>query len=138
MKVSIEQFQDSLVNVTSKDEMVALLTRQPIIRDYIFRRSEFPDDSVFINELYARLTNPHLDTLLQETKKVFADLSSLESEFEQAFKNIAYYYPEFKPPKIQTIISGMETDLLVSDTLVVIGLDYFLGPGARYRPALRG
>ena len=64
MNVTIEQFQDSLINVESRDELVAFLTRQPIIRDYIFRRSEFPDDSVFINELYNRFNNPHLDTLL--------------------------------------------------------------------------
>ena len=135
IKINIEQFQDSLVHVTSKDGMVALLTRQPIIRDYIFRRSEFPNDSVFINELYARLTNPHLDTLLQETKKVFSDLSSLENEFEQAFKNIAYYYPGFNPPKVQTVITGLlGNDMLVSDSLIIVSLDFYLGNEGKYRP----
>jgi hypothetical protein len=135
MNVNIEPFQDSLINVESRDELVAFLTRQPIIRDYIFRRSEFPDDSVFINELYNRFNNPHLDTLLQETKQVFGDLSSLRSEFEQAFKNIAHYYPEFNPPKIQTVVSGLlGNDMLVSDTLIIISLDFYLGKEGKYRP----
>jgi gliding motility-associated lipoprotein GldB len=129
-----EQFQDSLLNVRSKDEMVALFTRQPMIRDYIFRRTEYPNDSVFINEVYSRLQNPHLDTLLMETKRVFGDLSSLKGEFEQAFKNIKYYYPNFYPPKVQTVISGLDTDLLVSDSLIIVGLDFYLGKGAKYRP----
>jgi len=30
------------------------------------------------------------------------------------------------------VITGLETDLFVSDSLVIIGLDHFLGPGARY------
>ncbi len=135
ISVSIEQFQDSLVNIESRDELVAFLTRQPTIRDYIFRRSEFPDDSVFINELYNRFNNPHLDTLLLETKQVFGDLSSLKSEFEQAFKNIAYYYPGFYPPKVQTVVSGLlGNDMLVSDSLIIISLDFYLGKEGRYRP----
>ncbi len=135
MNVAIEQFQDSLINVESRDELVAFLTRQPVIRDYIFRRSEFPDDSVFINELYNRFNNPHLDTLLQQTKQVFGDLSSLRSEFEQAFKNIAHYYPGFYPPKIQTVVSGLlGNDMLVSDSLIIISLDFYLGKEGKYRP----
>lgn len=134
--VVIEQFQDSLVNVKSKDEMVALLTRQPLIRDYIFRRTEFQNDSTFINALYKRLTSPYLDTFLLETRRVFGDLSGLRNEFEDAFSNIKHYYPNFTPPRVQTVISGFATDLLISDTLIIVSLDYYLGPGAKYRPDL--
>ena len=135
MNVNIEQFQDSLIDVESRDELVAFLTRQPIIRDHMLMRSNFPDDSVFINELYNRFNNPHLDTLLQETRQVFGDLSALRSEFEQAFKNIAYYYPGFKPPKIQTVVTGLlGNDMLVTDSLIIIGLDFYLGKEGRYRP----
>ncbi|NJN42061.1 MAG: hypothetical protein HC811_07420 [Flammeovirgaceae bacterium] len=45
-----------------------------------------------------------------------------------------YYYPDFKPPVIKTMLTGLETDLYVSDSLIVIGLDYYLGKGAKYRP----
>ncbi len=71
-----------------------------------------------------------------ETHKVFGNNAHLNEEFRQAFNNIKYYYPDFHPPKIQTIISGLETgcDMFVSDTLIVVGLDFFLGKGARYRP----
>jgi hypothetical protein len=137
VSVTLEQFQDSLANVTSKDQLVALLTRQPFIREYIFRRQDYPPvDSIFINELFNRLTNPHIDTLLLETKRVFGDLSGLKSEFEEAFTNLKYYYPEFTPPKIQTVISGLDTDLLVTDSLIIVSLDYYLGPGAKYRPKM--
>src|SRR5690348_9848298 len=56
--LTIEQFQDSLVHISSKRELVALLSRQPMIRDFIFQRANYPDDSVFINTLYERFTNP--------------------------------------------------------------------------------
>ncbi len=136
INVQIEQFQDSLAHISSKEELKNLLIRQPLIRDYIFRRSEYPNDSIFLDALYQRFTNPHIDTLFMETKRVFGDLSSLKAEFTEAFTNLTYYYPDFVVPKIQTIVSGLDTDLLVSDTLIIISLDFYLGEGARFRPNL--
>jgi len=69
---------------------------------------------------------------LLETRRVFGDGSELRQEFQQAFANLKYYYPDFQPPRIQTVLTGMETDLFVSDSLVVIGLDHYLGPKAKY------
>ena len=134
--ISIDALQDSFVNVSSKKELVRLLTNHPELRDYIFRRSEYPNDSIFINEIYNRFSNPHIDTLLMETKRVFGDLSELKAQFTQAFANIKYYYPDFNPPNIETLISGLDTDLLVTDSLIVVSLDFFLGPGAKYRPKM--
>jgi len=136
VSLQFEQFQDSLVNLKSKAALVNLFTHQPVLRDYIFRRTEYPDDSVFINEIYQRFTNPHLDTLLVETHRVFGDLSDLQLQFQEAFSNMKYYYPNFNPPKVQTVISGLDTDMLVTDSLIIISLDFFLGEGARYRPKM--
>jgi hypothetical protein len=129
-----EALQDSLVNFKSKDAMVSFLTRERLVRDYVFRRTEYPNDSVYINELYRRLSNPHIDTLLSQTKKVFGDGSELKAQFAEAFSNIKYYYPDFTPPKVQTVISGLDADMFVSDTLIIVSLDSYLGPGAKYRP----
>ena len=132
--VTLEQLQDSIVNIKSKDALVAFFTKQPLIRDYMFRRTEYPGDSVFLDELYGRFNNPHFDTLLSETKRVFGDGSGLKAEFEAAFSNVKYYYPDFTPPRIQTIITGLDTDMLVTDSLIIVSLDFYLGRGAKYRP----
>ncbi len=129
-----EQLEDSLPAISSKQQLVNFFSRHPVIRDYVFVRNAYPNDSVFINEMYARFSNPHIDTLLFETKKVFGDNAALKEEFRNAFTTLKYYYPEFQVPKVQTVITGLETDLFVSDTLIVVGLDYYLGKGARYRP----
>ncbi len=107
------------------------------MRDYLFMRQEnYPDDSIFINTLYQRFTHPGFDTLLTETKNVFGDLSSLKEEFREAFTNLTYYYPDFVPPKIQTVITGLESDLVITDSLIIVGLDYYLGKKGKYRPRL--
>lgn len=132
--LEFERLEDSLAGITSKKQLVALLDRHPAVRDYFFRRPEYPDDSAFLNVLYRKFTNPGIDTLLSEVNRVFGDLSELKEQFTEAFTNIKYYYPEFKPPKIQTVISGIETDMLVTDSLIIVGLDFYLGPDAKYRP----
>jgi hypothetical protein len=132
--LQIEHLEDSIISFTSKQQLVDFFSRHSVMRDIFFNHQGYPNDSVFINELYHRFASPSFDTVLLETKKVFGDGSELKKEFTQAFTNLKFYYPEFKIPKIQTVITGMESDLFVSDTLIIVGLDYFLGNGAKYRP----
>ena len=134
--LKFESYADSLAGIDTKAELVAFFTRQPVIRDFIFRRSEYPDDSVFIKEIHARMTNPYMDTLLAETKKVFGNGNELKQQFESAFRNLKAYYPDVKIPVIRTVISGLDTDIFMSDSLIVISLDYYLGPEGKYRPQM--
>lgn len=129
-----EPLEDSLPLVSSKDDLVRFMTAHPDTRDLFFNRSAYPSDSVFINRLFSRFSNPHIDTLLMETHRIFGDGTGLREQFTQAYANIKYYYPDFQPPRIQTLISGLETDLFITDSTVFVGLDYFLGSGAKYRP----
>jgi len=135
-KVSLEfvSLSDSVVNISTKDELVSFLERYPVIRDYFLRRSMYPNDSVFLDELFKRFTNNYLDTLRADVKRVFGDEQKLKQQFEEAFSNMRYYYPDAPSPRIQTIITGLDNDMLVSDSLIIVSLDYFLGPGAKYRP----
>lgn len=132
--LQVESLEDELPAITSKQELVDFFSRNTTMRDYFFNRQAYPNDSVFINELYNRFSNPHLDTLLMETKTVFGDGSQLKEELTVAFTNLKSYYPDFQVPHIQTVITGLESDLYLSDSLIIIGLDYYLGKKARFRP----
>lgn len=132
--VEVEQLQDAVTEFSTKTELVDFFSRNTALRDIFFNRTGYPSDSAFINELYSRFNNPYFDSLLIDTHQVFGDLSELKEELNEAFTNLTYYYPNFSPPKIQTVITGLESDIYVSDSLIIIGLDYYLGPGARYKP----
>jgi hypothetical protein len=133
--VKFESLSDSLVNI-SKPALAKFLDRHRVLRDQFFRRDLYPNDSTFLNELHRRFNDPNIDTLLMEVKKVFGNENALKLEFTEAFENLTYYYPKVQIPKITTVISGLDNDMVVSDTLIIIGLDYFLGTGAKYRPAM--
>lgn len=134
VKLKFESLADSFVNITSKEDLIKLLDRHRVMRDHFFRRDQYPDDSVFVNELFRRFTNPHMDTLHMEVQRVFGNESDLRKQFTEAFRNLKYYYPDAQIPKIETTISGLDNDLFVSDSLIIVSLDYFLGEGAKYRP----
>ncbi len=135
-KVSVDylQLSDSVVQLETKEEVVAFLGRYPIIRDNFLRRSMYPNDAAFVEDLYKRFTNNYMDTLRADVKRVFGDEQNLKQQFEEAFSNLKYYYPDFVPPKIITLVTGLDNDMLMSDSLIVVSLDYFIGPGAKYRP----
>lgn len=132
--LNLLELQDSVASIQTKQELVDFFSKHTVLRDFFFNRPSYPNDSVFINELYNRFTNPYFDSLLSDTKREFSGLTELKQEITGAFKNIIYYYPEFQVPKIETVITGLESDIFVSDSLIIIGLDYYLGPTARYRP----
>jgi gliding motility-associated lipoprotein GldB len=132
--ISIERLEGKLLNVTSREELKSFLTENPIITTYFLKRSSFPNDSVMMDVLLQKFNNPHIDTLQNEIDGVFGDLSTLESELSTAFSNLKYYYPEATIPKVQTVATGLDFDLYISDSLIVIGLDYYLGEGAKFRP----
>jgi hypothetical protein len=132
--ITFDRFEDTIANISSKRELVALFTRKPIFRDFIFKRQQYPNDSVFINEVFKKITHPAFDTLLIESRNVFGQGQELKAQFEEAFSNLKHYYPDIIPPRVETVINGLDTDLYVSDSLIVVGLDSFLGKGAKYRP----
>lgn len=134
IKLHYEPLEDSLPKVSTKDDLVRFMTAHPDTRDLFFNRGAYPSDSVFIDRLFSRFSNPHIDTLLMETHRIFGDGTGLREQFTQAYANLSYYYPDFQPPRIQTLISGLETDLFITDSTVYVGLDYFLGSDAKYRP----
>jgi len=134
IELDFSSLEDSIPAIRTKQELVNFFSRHIALRDVFFGRKNYPSDSVFINKLFKRFVHPSFDTLLIETKKVFGDGQSLKDEFRIAFANMKYYYPEFQVPRIETVITGMESDLFVSDTLVIVGLDYYLGKKAKYSP----
>ncbi|WP_111669356.1 gliding motility lipoprotein GldB [Algoriphagus litoralis] len=115
--------------------------------DYLFLLDKYPDfASNFLQEslyespesLAASLVEVHQDSALRvlydSVNLEFADITTLEKELETAFKAVKYYFPDFQVPKVYTFVSGFNSDLIVSDEMIVIGLDYFLPADHTFQP----
>ena len=62
--IRLEHFEDSIADIKTKGDLISLLSREPIIRDEMLRRREYPSDSAFIDEMFKRFTNPGIRELL--------------------------------------------------------------------------
>ena len=133
--VDIIRLEQELFSSTSKNEVRLFLEQNKSFAQNFLRLDEYPHDSVVVNQLYSLIQNPSLDTVYQESQQIFGDMEAIRQDFETAFKYIKYYYPDFEAPTIYTVVTGFGNDLYVSDDMIVIGLDYFLGEKATYRPA---
>ena len=135
--IEIIRLEESLFRAQSPQDIRNLFENHP---NYLVRYANLtgtPNDSLYFEEYFRVIQNPAIDTLYQQTQEAFAKLETLETDFAQAFRHIKYYYPAFTPPKIYTTFTGLGTmgdDLLVSDSLIVISLDFFVGKEARFRP----
>lgn len=100
----------------------------------------FTDASVEANSLAGQLftltQNPDLQAFRNQIDSLIGDRrATILNPLSDAFKQIKYHYPRFTIPEVQFMVTGFTgNDLYISDSLIIIGLDYFGGPAARYRP----
>jgi len=134
LELQVQRVDQELFSIRSKRELAEIIHQNPVFAETFLMRSQYPNDSILVDGFYQLLHDPNIDTLWQETRQVFGDFKEVENQFTDAFKRIKYFYPEFTVPKIKTVFSGLALDMYLSDTLIIIGLDYYLGKDATFRP----
>src|SRR5947207_728909 len=90
IELNFSSLEDSIPAIRTKRQLVNFFSKHVALRDVFFGRKNYPNDSVFINQLFKRFVHPSFDTLSMETKKVFGNGQSLRDEFRTAFANIKH------------------------------------------------
>ncbi len=135
VRLEVDRLEIELFQKRSKEEVLAFLYKYPTFTNQFIDSYEYPSDTILASRTFQMITNKYItDTLYRETIETFGNLDELKNDFRQSFKRIKYYYPGFEAPKIQTAITGFYKDLLLSDSLIIIGLDHYLGKKATYHP----
>ena len=129
------RLDQQLFSNKSAESVRTLLNQNPAIAQLYFNANGAGNDTVLVQELTNRISNPALGEFNQQIQDKFGNMADLRNQLAEAFTNIKKDFPDFHAPKVATVITGfMGPDLVVTDSLVVIGLDYFAGPTAKYRP----
>ncbi|GAB3268755.1 hypothetical protein GCM10027347_38380 [Larkinella harenae] len=133
--VTIERPEQELFASRQPEAIRQWLDSHKSIAQVYFGTTRFGEDTALVNELLKRVNDKELDVLYKQINKEFGTMGDVQGQLSKAFNRIRENFPEFKPPRVVTMVSGfMGQDLVISDTLVIIGLDYFAGPEAKYRP----
>ncbi|MEY8779145.1 gliding motility lipoprotein GldB [Allomuricauda sp. XS_ASV26] len=103
----------------SETDIPKLKTKYP----YLF--PEQFTDSVWV----AKLTDTLQVELSNEVEKAFPDFDKESEELESLFKHIKYYFPGIRVPHVVTLTSDVryENRIILTDSLLLIGLDNYLG-----------
>jgi hypothetical protein len=137
-EVALQRLDQALFSGKSRDSIQAFLNANPDVVRLYFNTTNAGkpgNDTALVNELYNRINDSTLNVLYQQVQNEFGAATELQNQLATAFTNIRTEFPEFKPPKVVTMVTGfMGPDLVVTDSLIVIGLDFFAGPKASYRP----
>lgn len=134
VKIEIERLESVILELKTEAALVDFVSANPVVSEVFLRSNEYPSNEIFYKELLQRFNNPYLDTLKTEVENEFKDISWLEEELSGAFSHLKYYYPDIQIPVVKTVATGFDHDLHVTDSLIIIGLDYYMGKGAKYRP----
>ena len=133
--VTFARLDQQLFSSKSPDAIRAFLNQNPGVAQLYFNANGAGNDTAVVRELSDRINNPDLNKFNQQIDTLFGDMTDLRSQLAEAFTNIKKDFPDFRTPKVATIVTGFAgSDLVVTDSLIVIGLDYFAGPKANYRP----
>ncbi len=133
--VSVVRLDQQLFAARSADDIRAFLNQHPAVAQLYFNANQTGNDTAVVRELTDRVNNPALQDFNKQLQAEYGDFSELRTQLAGAFANIKKDFPDFKAPRVETIATGfMGPDLIVNDSLVIIGIDYFAGPKSKYRP----
>lgn len=118
VQVSVDRFDETFAKATPEN-LAQLKENYPLLFPEMYH------DSIWHQKMQDTL---QLE-LEREVAKVFSDFSEFEDEIRLLFQHLKYYFSDFKEPKILTLISEVDyrNSVVYADSLVVIGLDNFLG-----------
>jgi hypothetical protein len=133
--VPLVRLDQRLFSGKSPESVRAFLDQNPSVAQLYFNANGAGNDTALVRELTNRVNNPALNELNQQIQAEFGDMSDIKSQLSEAFTNIRKDFPDFRVPKVATVVTGfLGPDLVITDSLIVIGLDYFGGPKTKFRP----
>jgi len=132
-KIKIIRWEKDLFAAKTMEQMKVAMDKHPVFSEAFLMRSRFPHDSVIQKQLLSLSTSLFMDTLNKDVQKEFGDMSNLSNDLDKAFGYLKYYYPNIPEPVLYTLVSGFGTDLVVTDSMVILGLDSFLGGKGHYQ-----
>lgn len=134
ISINIERLDKKLYKIPTKNDLSKLLAQNTMFAEEFLNLSQYPIPEILIDRYFNLLNSKDIDSLFIEVENTFGDLEDIRLQFEEAFSYLKYYYPETKIPKIKTVVTGITNDLYLSDSLIIIGLDYYLGLEGKYHP----
>ncbi len=134
VEVEIQRLDTKLFETDELNEILWILEQYPEFTEQYLQEKLYDSREELAKELIMVHQDTAMQELYSEVVKHFPDLTDVQQGLENAFKYVRYYFPDFKAPKVYTMVSGFNSDLFISEDIIVICLDYFLPEDHRFQP----
>ncbi len=134
LELSITRLEDEFFAAKSTEDFGFLLEKYPDFAEVYLEKNSYPTQDSLASSLLAVHQDSAMRVLYDSVKVEYPEILDIEKDLENAFKYIKHYFPEFKVPKVYTFVSGLNSDLVVTEDMIVIGLDYFLPADHAFQP----
>ena len=84
-------------------------------------------DSSYSHRIKQFIRDRDMQQAYLDCQKTYPTTDTLQKEFTDAFKYFSYYFPNRKLPKVVTMMSGFNRDIILLDSTLAIGLEMYLG-----------
>jgi hypothetical protein len=135
--VRIERLEETLANLQDSAKAKAFLGTFPALaKNYFYMGVHtLADTNAVLQQLVSQAKDPFMDTIRQDIRHFYPSLEPLQAELGVLFGRVKKEYPDFVPPKhVYSLASGFAVDILYLDSLMLLGLEYFLPDSAHYEP----
>jgi len=85
------------------------------------------DSTGFYDRLKAYFSEPTLMQLYGDEQVLFSDISALQAELLSGMETLLQHFPELRLPKIYLHVSGWGQNVIVSDEMLSLSADKYLG-----------
>ncbi|MEO9483070.1 MAG: gliding motility lipoprotein GldB [Ekhidna sp.] len=130
----VERLEQELFESKSSKEVESFLASHPDFAQFFLHSDQYPADSILANRMFGLIQNPSIDTLYQESINAFKNFDDVIRTLESGLGRLKVYYPKTPSPTVQTAVTGLYNDLFISNDHIMIGMDFFIGQNASYKP----
>lgn len=133
VKIKVQRFDQDLFAIDTNNlaaGIAQLLEKYPLMMEIYPERvqSGNPDENTLDKVLGGFIKPRQIRRLYDTCQIVYKDMSDIDKEFTQAFKYYKYYFPKKNIPQVTTCITEYTNGVFnYGDSLLVVGLDFFLG-----------
>ena len=134
VNIEVKRLEKELFAATSQSEVRKILEDNPNYTQYFLDGDQYPNLDILADKVFQLSKDDFIDTLYTEASEVYEDISEVKSQLEEVIGRLKTLFPDKQTPNLVTTVTGMYNDLLITDSQIIVGIDFFIGDEATYRP----
>ena len=134
IELEVQRIDSELFQSSSVQEIENVLNRHDSFARLFLDADEYPSREILADRMFQLLQNPSIDTLYNESVEAFLNIDELILTIQEALGRLQVFFPNAPTPVLQTAVTGLYKDLVITNEQIIIGMDFFIGRNASYPP----